>query len=355
MLFAKVRDFFSLRDSSDAVTSDVHPREKYPAATQRVAGVLPPEPSTNAELPREGEELEAAAAEYQPPAGEGSSSPCVSIEAAPPSQECGEEPSQVRPNDAEDRLTGAAEKLAQSITECLDHFVLEASRQVVVNRDQFHIALSALTSIAGKVQDLDDRIAALSGNSKAKDRNYRELVNRLSSVEQSLEASRSEREQLRAELLRIDETLKAMSGQVRTQGTITWTLEQLVHDQAQKIEAQAQASESAVIKELEDITHTLAAHEDLIGHLGEAQSSLDQRLEQHAGIVESVQRGSESQREAWGKIAAVAGQVEHSFTATRQDTAVPEGPQDARRDIAPECPPAMEEPVGRRVFRKASD
>ncbi len=355
MLFAKVREFFSLRDSSDAVTGDVHPTEKYPAATQSAAGVLPPEPATDAARPREGEDCEAAAAECQPPASGDFLSPCVSIDAVPPSRECDEEPNQVKPNEAEDRLTGAAEKLAQSITECLDHFVLEASRQVVVNREQFHIALSALTSIAGKVQDLDDRVATLSSTSKAKNRNYRELVNRLSSVEQSLKTSCSESEQLRAELLRIDESLKALSGQVRTQGTITWTLEQMVHDQAQKIEAQAQASESAVTKELEDITRTLAAHEDLIGRLGEAQSSLDQRLEQHAGVVESVQRGSESHREAWGMIAAVAGQAAYSFTATCRDTAAPEDPQDVQRDKAPECPPVMEEPAGRKVFWKATE
>jgi chromosome segregation ATPase len=268
--------------------------------------------------------------------------------ATPPTQGRAGDVGQANPCDAENKITGASVKLAQSITDCLDHFLLEANRQATINRDQLQIAQSALTSVAEKVQELDDRLVALSGSSEVTDRNYHDLANRLFSVEQHQHPETSDPGIER----RIGESFKAVSEQVRTQGTIIWSLEQMVHEQAQKIDTRVASFVSQVTKELENIARTLAMHAELVGRLSEtqvaieaAQKSLDQRLNQQAKAIESVQGGAEAQGEAWGQVAALALQLAHSFTKTDQELGVPERLQAAQRRRVSETLSTMGEPA----------
>ena len=153
--------------------------------------------------------------------------------------------------------------------------------------------------------------AALSKRAEGTDRKHQNPADRSVNLDRRPSGTDSDVGQLRTEIQHMSESLKELRERVRTQGTIIWTLEQMLREQVGKMEAQLAASMSQMTTELESVRRTLEGRAESIdsrrepgGANGPAQNSLDERLNCQAKAIESMLSVVKAQSEAWAQIAA---------------------------------------------------
>jgi chromosome segregation ATPase len=228
-------------------------------------------------------------------------------------------------------FAAVAAKIANSLTECWSGAIAEVDRRADIDRNQLEATLKTLTPLAGKVQDLSDRVGSLSEHGELVNRNYHDLAARLFGAEERLTAYEHSLQGVRSDIQFVRDYQEEIMKRTEAQDAATANLDRTVRSQVELVETRIVPTLNRISDGLQAFTQVVDAQNGAIENLTSAGSRTDaaqrsilERLERQAQAIQSVHAAMESQAQRWGALKQAATEFIHRLGVPADDMPLPE-------------------------------